>query len=66
MKWQRWFSSTVRRKVPSGEAAMRRMLEEDWSGRVMVCDLMRSMMETRLPTGEISWVFWVIKTLPPL
>ncbi|KAJ4824935.1 hypothetical protein Tsubulata_031569 [Turnera subulata] len=55
MNWQRRFSSTVRRKVPSGEAAMRRMLEEDWVGRVMVWDLRRSVMETRLPTGEISW-----------
>lgn len=54
MKRQRLFSSTVRRKVPSGEAAKRQMLDEDWTGRVMVSDFIRSVMDTRLPTGEIN------------
>lgn len=58
-------SSAVRRKTPSGEAAIREMLEEDWTGRVMDWDLMRSVTETLLPTGEISSVLLVITALPP-
>lgn len=65
MKRQRLLSSTVRRKTPSSEAAMRRMLLEDWTGRVMVWDLTRSVTETRLPTGEIRLVFCVTTAFPP-
>lgn len=65
MKRQRLLSSTVRRKTPSGEAAMRRILLEDWIGRVMVWDLTRSVTETRLPTGEIRLVFCVTTAFPP-
>ncbi|XWS20387.1 hypothetical protein CRYUN_Cryun31cG0096700 [Craigia yunnanensis] len=65
MKRQRLLLSMVRRKAPSGEAAMRRMLLEDWTCRVKVSDLTRSVTETRLPTGEIRLVFCVIKAFPP-
>lgn len=65
MKRQRLFSSTVRRKTPSGEAAMRRRLVEAWQGRVMVSDLRRSVTETRLPTGETSRVLLTTAALPP-
>ena len=65
MKRQRLLSSTVRRKTPSGEAAMWRMLLEDWMGRVKVWDLRRSVTETRLPTGDIRLVFCVITAFPP-
>lgn len=45
-------SSTARRKAPSGEAAMREMLEAHPKDRVRVWDLRRSVEETRLPTCE--------------
>lgn len=56
----------MRRNTPSGEAAIRVILEEAWTGRVIVWDLMRSVTETLLPTGEISSVLLVIMALPPL
>lgn len=54
MKRQRLLSSTTRRKTPSGEAAIRETLEDDWQGRVRVSDLRRSVTDMRLPTGEIN------------
>ncbi|WVZ21295.1 hypothetical protein V8G54_008617 [Vigna mungo] len=66
MKRQRLRSSTARRKVASGETAMRATLEEDWMGRVEVSDLRRSVTATRLPTGESSRVLLEITALPPL
>lgn len=66
MKRQRELSSTARRKSPSGEAAMREMLAEDWKGSVRVWDLMRSVTEIRLPTGEIKRVLLMRRVLPPL
>lgn len=66
MKRQRLFSSTERRKTPSGEAATRVMLAEDWQGKVSVSDFMRSVTEIRLPTGEIRRVLLMILAFPPL
>lgn len=54
MKRHRLFSSTAIKKVPSGEAARRQMLEEELTGRVIVWCLLRSVTEIRLPTGEMS------------
>ena len=56
----------MKRKTPSGEAAILEMFEDDWIGRVWVSDLIRSVMEIRLPTGEISSVLLVTMALPPL
>lgn len=56
----------MRRKTPSGEAVIREILEDDWTGRVRVWDLMRSVTETRLPTGEISSLLLTTMALPPL
>lgn len=45
---------------------MREMLAEDWKGSVRVWDLMRSVTEIRLPTGEIKRVLLMRRVLPPL
>lgn len=66
MNWQRLFSSIARRNRPSGEAAIRRRLVEDCDGNVTVSDLIRSVIETRLPTGEIRRELFTTKALPPL
>lgn len=66
MKRQRLFSSIARRNRPSGEAAIRRRLEEDCDGNVIDSDLMRSVTETRLPIGEIRRLLFTTKALPPL
>lgn len=47
-------SSTARRKLPSGETATRSMLDEASKGRVMVLNLARSVVATRLPTGGVE------------
>ena len=51
--------------MPSGEAARREMLAEDWDGRVRVWDLRRLVRATQLPTGEIRRVLLEITVLPP-
>lgn len=52
--------------MPSGETAIREIFDDDCVGSVVVWDLTRSVMETRLPTGEISNVLLAITVLPPL
>lgn len=66
IKRQRLRSSTARRKLPSGETAMRAMLEEDCVGRVWVWDFRRSVTEIRLPTEEMRRVLFETTTFPPL
>lgn len=66
MKRHREFSSTVKRNKPSGDTARRQTLDDDCTGRVMVWDFIRSVTDTRFPTGEISCEFWLMTTLPPL
>lgn len=66
MKRHRLFSSMTRRNRPSGEAAILMMFEDDWQGRVMVSDFMRSVTEIRLPTGETRRVLLTTTVLPPL
>lgn len=66
MNKQRLLSSIARRKVPSGETAIREILEEAWIGSVVVSDLRRSVTETLLPTGDSRRVLLEMTALPPL
>lgn len=52
--------------MPSGETAMREMLEELSHGNVVVWDLMRSVTEILLPTGVIRSEFSEMIAFPPL
>lgn len=52
--------------MPSGETAIREMLEELSHGRVVDSDLIRSVTDILLPTGVIRFEFSDIMAFPPL